>query len=141
MADDLIPAPAPEDPADAGKREPEVRLELTNAGVRQVWALYSQERDSAAAPPPPAAVEEDPLSVFLRDLPGIAWRGRAGVLGCLAFVLALGILYLAFATPIYNVGTQLQYARYSNGNSILTWASAHAAGSPSQNNVWYSENY
>jgi uncharacterized protein involved in exopolysaccharide biosynthesis len=112
MADDLIPAPAPEDSADAGKREPEVRLELTNAGVRQVWALYSQERDSAGAlPPPPVAADEDPLSVFLRDLPGIAWRGRAWVLGCLAFVLALGVLYLAFATPVYNVGTQLLVQR------------------------------
>jgi uncharacterized protein involved in exopolysaccharide biosynthesis len=113
MADDLVPAPAPDGaPADSSKREPEVRLELTNAGVRQVWALYSQERDSAAGatlPPPP--VEEDPLSVFLRDLPGIAWRGRGWVAGSLALVLALGVFYLAYATPVYNVGAQLLVER------------------------------
>ncbi|HET6305191.1 MAG TPA: Wzz/FepE/Etk N-terminal domain-containing protein [Myxococcota bacterium] len=111
MSDDLVPAPAPDGASGEGKREPEVRLELTNAGVRQVWALYSQERDSAAPPPPPPPVEEDPLSVFLRDLPGIAWRGRGWVLGSLALVLALGIFYLAYATPVYNVGAQLLVER------------------------------
>ncbi len=110
MADDLVPAPVPDASGEA-KREPEVRLELTNAGVRQVWALYSQERDSAAAPPPPPGVEDDPLSVLLRDLPGIAWRGRGWVLGSLALVLALGVLYLGFATPVYNVGAQLLVER------------------------------
>ena len=111
MADDLVPAPVPDEAAaEGGKREPEVRLELTNAGVRQVWALYSQERDSAAAAPMPV-VEEDPLSIFLRDLPGIAWRSRGWVLGSLALVVALGILYLMFATPIYNVGAQLLVER------------------------------
>ncbi len=110
MADDLVPVPAqPPDDADA-KREPEVRLELTNAGVRQVWALYSQERDAAGAPPV-AVVEEDPLSVFLRDLPGIAWRGKGWVLGCLALTVALGVLYLMHATPVYNVGTQILVER------------------------------
>jgi uncharacterized protein involved in exopolysaccharide biosynthesis len=111
MADDLIPAPVPDDAAaDGGKREPEVRLELTNAGVRQVWALYSQERESAATAPLPL-VDEDPLSIFLRELPGIAWRGRGWVLGSLALVLALGVVYLLFATPIYNVGAQLLVER------------------------------
>src|SRR5262245_45218139 len=88
MSDSRLPAPRHEDA--------EVRLELTNAEGRQVWALYSR-------PPQEAGPAETPLSVFLHELPPLAWKWRRYVgLEVLATV-ALGMIYLMLATTIYGV--------------------------------------
>jgi uncharacterized protein involved in exopolysaccharide biosynthesis len=79
--------------------EPEVRLELTNHGIRQVWALYSQERTDGEALQGDAT-----YSVFLRDLPDLLWRGKWHLAGCLAAALSFAAFYLASTVPVYNVG-------------------------------------
>jgi uncharacterized protein involved in exopolysaccharide biosynthesis len=88
MADPRLPAPRHEDA--------EVRLELTNAEGRQVWALYSR-------PPQQAGPAETPLSVFLHELPPLAWKWRRHVGLAMAATFALGVIYLIFATTIYGV--------------------------------------
>jgi uncharacterized protein involved in exopolysaccharide biosynthesis len=107
-----VPAEVPSEVAttssEQANQDPEVRLELTNAGVRQVWALYSQEHQNETVDSPRETLgEDDALSIFLRDLPGIAWRGRWYLAGCLALTLLLGTVYLMGATSIYNVSAQI----------------------------------
>jgi len=88
MADPRLPAPRHDDA--------EVRLELTNAEGRQVWALYSR-------PPQEAGPAETPLSVFLHELPSLAWKWRRYVGLSVVATLALGAIYLMLATTIYGV--------------------------------------
>jgi uncharacterized protein involved in exopolysaccharide biosynthesis len=76
--------------------QPEVRLELTNAEGRQVWALYS-ERPETAPPPTPAAGR------FLEDLLAIAWRRRRLILAGAGVGAALGVAYLIATPSIYVI--------------------------------------
>ena len=112
MSSDQVPAEVPSEVAttssEQANQDPEVRLELTNAGVRQVWALYSQEHQNETVDSPRETLgEDDALSIFLRDLPGIAWRGRWYLASCLALTLLLGTVYLMGTTSIYNVSAQI----------------------------------
>jgi uncharacterized protein involved in exopolysaccharide biosynthesis len=93
MSDPHLPAPIPDD-------DSEVRLELTNAEGRQVWALYSR-------PPQEPETAESPLSIFLREIPPIAWRWRRYVIGCVVAAVALGGVYLLSATSVYGVSALL----------------------------------
>jgi uncharacterized protein involved in exopolysaccharide biosynthesis len=114
MSDNRLPAPRRDDA--------EVRLELTNAEGRQVWALYSR-------PPQEASAAETPLSIFLRELPPMAWKWRRYVGITAAGALALGVIYLMLATTIYGVSalilvenreTALQsYGVVRDGNAFL----------------------
>jgi uncharacterized protein involved in exopolysaccharide biosynthesis len=88
MADSRYPAPRNDDA--------EVRLELTNAEGRQVWALYSR-------PPQEAGPAETPLSVFLHELPPLAWKWRRYVGLTMLGAVALGAIYLLLATTIFGV--------------------------------------
>ena len=88
MSDSRLPAPRNDDA--------EVRLELTNAEGRQVWALYSR-------PPQEAGPAETPLSVFLHELPALAWKWRRMVGLAVLATVALGAIYLMLATTIYGV--------------------------------------
>jgi uncharacterized protein involved in exopolysaccharide biosynthesis len=89
MSDSRLPAPRAEDA--------EIRLELTNAEGRQVWALYPAG-SRVERPEPPAAD-------LLRLLPELARRHRRLLaLGTLAG-LAFGIAYLLLADGIYVVKT------------------------------------
>jgi uncharacterized protein involved in exopolysaccharide biosynthesis len=97
MADEQFPRGSGE----GGRNEPEVRLELTNSGVRQVWALYSQQQ----AGPPPGATTDDGLSLFLRDLPGLLWRGKWFLAACLAAAVCLGVFYIRTTTPLWSIGS------------------------------------
>jgi uncharacterized protein involved in exopolysaccharide biosynthesis len=90
MPDSRLPAPRQDDA--------EVRLELTNAEGRQVWALYSR-------PPQEAGPAETPLSVFLHELPPLAWKWRRYVGLSVLGALALGAIYLMLATTIYGVSS------------------------------------
>ena len=88
MSDSRLPAPRQDDA--------EVRLELTNAEGRQVWALYSR-------PPQEAGPAETPLSVFLHELPPLAWKWRRYVGLTVLGAVALGAIYLLLATTIFGV--------------------------------------
>ena len=110
MSDSRLPAPRHDDA--------EVRLELTNAEGRQVWALYSR-------PPQEAGPAETPLSIFLRDLPPLAWKWRRYVaLTAIGFTpnteqppaVRDGILQLAALAPavLYAAGILL-FLRFQLG--------------------------
>jgi len=88
MSDSRLPAPRQDDA--------EVRLELTNAEGRQVWALYSR-------PPQEAGPAETPLSIFLHELPPLAWKWRRYVGLTVLGAVALGAIYLMLATTIFGV--------------------------------------
>lgn len=77
--------------------QPEVRLELTNAEGRQVWALYS-ERPHSAAPDQTA-----PLGRYLEELLAIAWRWRRRILVGAGIGAALGVVYLLLTPSVYVV--------------------------------------
>lgn len=97
MADEQFPRSS----GDGGRSEPEVRLELTNAGVRQVWALYSQQQTT----PAPNSGTDDGLSLFLRDLPGLLWRGKWFLAVCLVAAASLGVFYLRTTTPLWSISS------------------------------------
>jgi uncharacterized protein involved in exopolysaccharide biosynthesis len=82
----------------------EVRLELTTAEVRQVFALYSHPFPGA---PVRARREDEPSeaqpSAFARELAARAWKGRRNVAVAVFAALALGALHLLTATPTYGV--------------------------------------
>jgi uncharacterized protein involved in exopolysaccharide biosynthesis len=77
--------------------QPEVRLELTNAEGRQVWALYS-ERPHALPP-----TQAPPVGQFVEELLSIAWRWRRRIaLGALAGAV-LGVVYVLAVPSVYIV--------------------------------------
>jgi uncharacterized protein involved in exopolysaccharide biosynthesis len=114
MSDSRLPAPRHDDA--------EVRLELTNAEGRQVWALYSR-------PPQEAGPAETPLSIFLRDLPPLAWKWRRYVALTAFGSMALGVLYLMLATTLFGVSSLIlvqnretalqQYGVVRDGSAFL----------------------
>lgn len=89
-----IHLPTPTDPDDSDG-QPEVRLELTRAGVQQVLSLYSQEQESNRS--------EFEFSLRFEDLQA-AFRERRKMvaLGTLAGVV-FGCLVLLISTPLYPV--------------------------------------
>jgi uncharacterized protein involved in exopolysaccharide biosynthesis len=82
----------------------EVRLELTTAEVRQVFALYAQPLEEPAARgqrrAPPSEAQP---SAFARDLAARVWKSRRAVALAVFAALALGVLHLLTATPTYGV--------------------------------------
>ncbi len=76
--------------------QPEVRLELTNAEGRQVWALYSERPHSAPE-------QTAPLGRYLEELLAIAWEWRRRILVGAGIGAALGVVYLLLSPSVYVV--------------------------------------
>jgi len=118
-----IHLPTPTDPDDSDG-QPEVRLELTRAGVQQVLSLYSQEQESNRS--------EFEFSLRFEDLQA-AFRERRKMvaLGTLAGVV-FGCLVLLISTPLYPVTAQVVLEHHevlsnSIGGDLGTGGSAFIA--------------
>jgi uncharacterized protein involved in exopolysaccharide biosynthesis len=100
-----------ENDPDDSDGQPEVRLELTRAGVQQVLSLYSQEQESTRS--------EFEFSLRLEDFQE-AFRERRQMLAIgLAGGLALGLMVLLFSTPLYPVTAQVVLERHDlSTNSV-----------------------
>ena len=106
MSDIHLPTPAD---SDSTGEQPEVRLELTRAGVQQVLSLYSQEQESSRS--------EFEFSLRLEDFQeAIRERRQMLILG-VAGGVALGLLILLSATPLYPVTAQVVLERHSVAGS------------------------
>jgi uncharacterized protein involved in exopolysaccharide biosynthesis len=110
----LPSAPDPRDHDD----QPEVRLELTRAGVEQVLSLYSQEQGSNRA--------ESQFTIRLEDLEQ-AFRERRQmlVMGLVAGIV-LAVLVLLFSTPLYPVSAQVVLERHDITRDATTGGSGTA---------------
>lgn len=113
MSDHL---PSPSGPRDPDK-QPEVRLELTRAGVEQVLSLYSQEQG--------ARREAGGFTLRFEDIErAIRERRQMLVVGLLAG-LVVGALIVTLSSPLYAVSAQVVLERRDAPRS----ASAESAGS------------
>lgn len=105
---------------DGGEDQPEVRLELTRAGVEQVLSLYSQEQG--------AGFRDKAFGLRLEDFEqAIRERRRMLVVG-LALGVALGLGVLLVSTPLYPVSAQVVLERHEI-SSDATSVSPGSAGS------------
>lgn len=95
MNDSNLPSESNGDDANA----PEVRLELTQAGVRQVLSLYAEEAAGRAAH---GGVEIG----FAEILEAMLARKRL-LVACLIAGVMFGLLVILLATPLYTVSTQV----------------------------------
>lgn len=84
---------------DEPEGQPEVRLELTRAGVQQVLSLYSQEQESSRS--------EFEFSIGLQDLQDAFRERRKLVAIGLAAGIVFGCLVLLMSTPLYPVTAQV----------------------------------
>lgn len=78
---------------------PEVRLELTQAGVRQVLALYAEEAAGRAA--------HGGMEIGFEDIVQAMLERKRLLAVCLAVGVLLGLLVIMIATPLYTVSTQV----------------------------------
>jgi capsular polysaccharide biosynthesis protein len=110
----------------------EVRLELTSAEVRQVWALYSGPRRTIPSQTRQEGVaSESPLAAFLRELRPLAWRWRRTLALTSVAAMALGAIFLLVATPTFAVKARvLVEQRGTDGHdaAVARDASAFLAG-------------
>lgn len=90
--------------SDSNEEQPEVRLELTRAGVQEVLSLYSQEQRTRP--------DEPVFSLSLEDLEEAIRERRQLLLGGGAIGLVLALLVWAFSTPLYPVGAQVVLERH-----------------------------
>ncbi|MCA9503581.1 MAG: hypothetical protein H6748_18160 [Spirochaetaceae bacterium] len=118
MSDSHLPSPS--DPQD-DERRPEVRLELTRAGVQEVLSLYSQEQRASQG--------ETGFALRLEDIErAIRERRRMLLLGLLGGV-ALAVLIWLASTPLYPVSAQVVLDRYDVATRGVTAAGASAGSS------------
>lgn len=121
MSDPHLPSQS--DPDD-GEQQPEVRLELTRAGVQEVLSLYSQEQKSTR--------DESSFTLRFADVQrAIEERRRMLVLGIVGGI-GLALLVILASTPLYPVSAQVVLERRdvsSNGASsgLSTTGSAFVA--------------
>ncbi len=85
-------------------RQPEVRLELTRAGVQEVLSLYSQEQRDGA--------DEPTFSFSLEDLESAVRERRQMLLYGLGGGIAFALLVLLFSTSLYPVSAQVVLERH-----------------------------
>jgi uncharacterized protein involved in exopolysaccharide biosynthesis len=97
-----IHLPSAPDPHEAGK-QPEVRLELTRAGVEQVLSLYSQEQGSRRA--------ESAFTIRFEDLQQAIRERRQMLVVGLAAGIAVGVLILLASTTLYSTTAQVVLER------------------------------
>lgn len=133
MTDSRSLAPNPDDA--------ELRLELTTAEVRQVWALYSRPpRGSASRAKPGREAAGSSLAAFLRELRPLAWRWRRPLALCSLGGIALGAIYLLLAEPTFAVralvlveqrGASAQGVARAQGDSAFLAGQAEILGGAS----------
>jgi len=95
--------PSKNDPREVEK-QPEVRLELTRAGVEQVLSLYAQERGSRRA--------DEGFSIGLEDLQQAFRERRRMIVVGLAAGVAFGLLVLIASAKLYSVAAQVVIERH-----------------------------
>lgn len=101
MSDIHLPtAPDPDDDT----QQPEVRLELTRAGVQQVLSLYSQEQQSSRS--------ENGFSIRLEDVLEVIREKRKTLAIGWAVGLAAGLLLLLVSTPLYPITARVVLERH-----------------------------
>lgn len=117
MSDHL---PSTSDPNDSS-RQPEVRLELTRAGVEQVLSLYSQEQGSKRA--------EAGYSFRLADLQQAFELRRRMILIGVASGIAVALLVLLTSSPMYSVSAQVVLERNDSvrGSGAETTSTTNSA--------------
>ncbi|MCR9096901.1 MAG: hypothetical protein NXI30_21990 [bacterium] len=99
MSDPHLPTPS-----ESNEDQPEVRLELTRAGVQEVLSLYSQEQRTRP--------DEPVFSLSLEDLEQAIRERRQLLLGGGGIGLVLALLVWAVSTPLYPVGAQVVLERH-----------------------------
>ena len=105
-----IHLPTQNDPDDP-EGQPEVRLELTRAGVQQVLSLYSKEQESTRS--------EFEFSLRLEDFRDVLRERRQMLAIGLALGMGFGLLILWFSTPLYPVTAQVVLERHEvSSNSV-----------------------
>jgi uncharacterized protein involved in exopolysaccharide biosynthesis len=104
--------------SDDPEGQPEVRLELTRAGVQQVLSLYSQEQESSRSSYE-FSLSFDDLQSAIRE------RRRTVVVGLLAGLVA-SLLLLALSTPLYPVSAQVVLERQEVSSTTIGGAMANA---------------
>lgn len=100
MSDLRLSNPADSQPDD---KQPEVRLELTRAGVQQVLSLYSQEQESNRS--------EHGFTVGFEDVQRAIRERRAMLVWGLGSGIAFALLVLWLSTPLYPVAAQVMLER------------------------------
>ena len=108
MSDIHLPSAADSD--DDGQ-QPEVRLELTRAGVEQVLSLYSQEQESSRA--------EGGFSIRLEDLLEATRKRRKMIAAGFVTGLGLGVAGWLLSTPLYPVSAQVVLERYEVSSTSI----------------------
>lgn len=104
MSDTHLPSTTEDD-----GQSPEVKLELTRAGIQQVLSLYAQDHEAPTSP--------DAFSIRMEDVMKVlAEKRRMLLMGVLAG-LALGSLVLLFSTPLYPVSAQVVIERHDVSTS------------------------
>ncbi len=78
---------------------PEVRLELTQAGVRQVLSLYAEDQAGRSA--------HGGMEIGFAEIVQAVLERKKLVASCLAAGVVVGLLVLLVATPLYTVTTQV----------------------------------
>ncbi len=102
--------PSPSEPDDQNK-PPEVRLELTRAGVQEVLSLYSQEQRSSH--------HDGGFTIRFEDLLAVAREHRITLAAGLLVGILLGGLVLLSSTPLYPVAAQVVLERRDVSSSSL----------------------
>ena len=95
MNDSNLPSESNGDDANA----PEVRLELTQAGVRQVLSLYAEEAAGRAA--------HGGMEIGFAEIIEAMLARKQLLIACLIAGVLFGLLVVFIATPLYTVSTQV----------------------------------
>lgn len=101
LSDPHLPSPSD---SNGDEQQPEVRLELTRAGVQEVLSLYSQEQRSQP--------DEPVFSLTLEDLEQAIRERRQMLIGGAVAGLVLALLVWAISTPLYPVSAQVVLERH-----------------------------
>jgi uncharacterized protein involved in exopolysaccharide biosynthesis len=97
--------------------QPEVRLELTRAGVEQVLSLYSQEQGSKRS--------ETEFAISFEDIQqAIQERRQMLAIGLVSGIL-LGALVLLISTPLYPVSAQIVLERHEVSSEVTSGGPGH----------------
>ena len=97
--------------SDKDSQVPEVRLELTQAGVRQVLSLYAEETAGSAT--------YRGVQISFGDILRAMMARKGTVVLALIAGLALALIVLILTTPIYSVTTQVVLDRQDTLESAL----------------------
>lgn len=90
--------------ANDGESTPEVRLELTRAGVQEVLSLYSQEQRSTSG--------DSGFTIRLVDVERAIRERRRLLLGAVVTGIVLAAIVILASTPLYPVSAQVVLERY-----------------------------